>query len=190
MKGMVFRSFEDFVSDRFGDVIVDQVMSHPDLSTGGSYTSIGDYPHTDFLTLAVDVAVKTKTPLKKLVRDFGEALFHILGGAHSDLIANFDSAIDLLSVIESVIHRDVRKIYSNTELPRFDVVEKTGQSYLHLVYTSSRPFADLAEGLINGCLDHYGVKEISSIDRYDVKPDGTHTEFKIQIDAQNGHKAN
>ena len=36
MKGMVFRSFEGFVSDRFGDVIVDQVMSHPDLSTGVS----------------------------------------------------------------------------------------------------------------------------------------------------------
>lgn len=186
---MVFRSFEAFVSEKFGDDVVETLMSHPDLSTGGAYTSIGNYPHTDFLTLAGSLADETGVPLKSLVTDFGEALFHILAGAHQDMVKGYKSALDLLSVIESVIHRDVRKLYSDTELPRFDIIEKRNQDFLHMAYSSARPFADLAEGLIWGCLDHYDVKEISLLERHDVATDGTHTEFKILIKRQDGSNA-
>jgi len=182
MKGIVFRSFEGFIADIHGEEVADAIMAQPALSTGGAYTTVGNYPHGEFIALAVSASEHTSTPLKQLVRSFGEALFHILGNAHSDMVAAHVTPIALLSVIETVIHRDVRKIYSNTELPRFDVLEREGDRYLHLEYSSARPFADLAEGLILGCLEHYGVKEISSIERYDLKPDGTHSTFKITVD--------
>ena len=185
MKGIVFRSFETFVAERFGEDIIEDAMEQPELSTGGAFTNVGNYPPSDFLTMVVFVAEQTKTPVPVLVTDFGEALFHILAGAHTDMVKGYDNAIALLSVIENVIHRDVRKIYTNAELPRFDILDRKGDSYLHMDYSSARPFADLAEGLIKGCLDHYGVKEISSIMREDIQPDGTHSRFEVKID-QNG----
>ena len=185
MKGVVFRSFESFVAKRFGDEITEDAMALPSLSTGGAFTNVGDYPPSDFLTLAISVAEQTKTPITELVTDFGEALFHILASAHADMVKAYDNAIALLSVIENVIHRDVRKLYTNAQLPRFDILDRQGDNYLHMDYSSARPFADLAEGLIKGCLDHFDVKEISSIIREDIKTDGTHSRFKVSIN-QNG----
>jgi len=181
MKGVVFRSFETFVINRFGEDVIEDAMALPTLSTGGAYTAVGDYPPSDFLTLAVSVAEQTKTPIPTLVTHFGETLFHILAGTHSDMVKGYDTAIDLLSVIENVIHRDVRKLYTNAQLPRFDILDRSGNNYLHMEYSSARPFADLAEGLIIGCLDHYGVKEISSIVRDNIKADGTHSRFKVSV---------
>lgn len=182
MKGIIFRSFETFVSERFGEDMVDDAWEQPSLSTEGAFTSIGNYPNFDFLTLVTYVCEKTQTPVNALVRDFGEVLFGILGVAHSEMVAEYKTPIAMLSVIETVIHRDVRKIYTNTELPRFDVLERRGEEFLHLEYSSARPFADLAEGLILGCLAHYDVKHLSYIEREDVKTDGTHSRFKISIE--------
>lgn len=181
MKGVVFRSFEAFVIERFGEKVADAAMELPDLSSAGAYTAVGDYPHSDFLTLAVSVANQTNTPINVLVTDFGEALFNVLATAHAEMTASYTSAIGLLNVIESVIHRDVRKIYSNAELPQFDILARRGNEYIHMEYSSSRPFADLAEGLVKGCLAHYGEESRSSIEREDITPDGTRTRFKISI---------
>ncbi|MEL6686512.1 MAG: heme NO-binding domain-containing protein [Pseudomonadota bacterium] len=184
MKGMVFRSFQGFVEREFSELLVDEMLSLENLESQGAYTSVGYYPHSEFLTLAVHVSEATETPISELVQSFGEALFKDLAQAHADMIADYDTAIQLLADIETVIHVDVRKLYSNSELPRFDVKEREGDRHIVLEYSSSRPFADLAEGLIYGCLDHYGLKETSSIMRQDVKSDGTHSVFDVQ--AHNG----
>lgn len=181
MKGVVFKSFEAFIEERWSDNLSDQALSVDGLSTAGAYTTVGDYPHSDIITMAAFVAQKAGIPVSELVRDFGEYLFHVLAGAHADLVASFSSCIDLLSSIESVIHRDVRKLYSNAQLPRFDVENRDGDHSLRLVYRSARPFADLAEGLIAGAFDHYGVKGKSSLVRYDVSSDGTHAIFEIVV---------
>lgn len=180
MKGIVFRAFESFVEARFPNGLADDMLTLETLESGGAYTTVGYYPHTEFLAIAIHVAETTKTPINQLVKDFGQALFYDLAGAHPDMIKTYNSPIGLLAVIESVIHRDVRKLYTSTELPRFDVTERDGDRGLTMKYSSSRPFADLAEGLIWGCLDFYRVKEISSVIRHDVASDGTHSVFKVE----------
>lgn len=181
MKGVVFKSFETFVEERWSDDLSDQTLSVDGLSTGGAYTTVGDYPHSDIISMAVFVSEKTGTDVNVLVRDFGEYLFTVLAGAHADIVEGFSSCVDLLAGIESVIHRDVRKLYSNAELPRFDVENRDGDRAVKLVYRSARPFADLAEGLIIGAFDHYGVKAKSSLIRYDISTDGTHAAFEITV---------
>jgi hypothetical protein len=49
----------------------------------------------------------------------------------------------------------VRKLYPDAELPRFDA-SRPGKDEMQLVYRSSRHFEDLAEGLIEGCISHFG----------------------------------
>lgn len=180
MKGMVFRAFEGFVETRWPNGLADDMLSLDTLGSGGAYTTVGYYPHTEFLAMVIHVAETTQTPINQLVKDFGQALFYDLAGAHPEMVKTYDNPIDLLSVIESVIHRDVRKLYTSTELPRFDITEREGNRRITMEYSSGRPFADLAEGLIWGCLDFYRVKEISSVMRHDVAADGTHSVFKVE----------
>lgn len=186
MKGVVFKSFENYVETTWSDVVLDDALNVETLSTGGAYTSVGDYPPSDFVAMAVKVAQVTDTPIETLIKDFGQDLFSVLAGAHADIIAGFTSCVDMLAGIESVIHRDVRKIYTNAQLPQFDVEARDGDRYLKLVYRSTRPFADLAEGLIRGGFLHYGVNAVASLARYDVKPDGTHSVFEVTIGGANG----
>ncbi|MEM9054372.1 MAG: heme NO-binding domain-containing protein [Pseudomonadota bacterium] len=185
MKGAVFKAFEAFIEERWSEDLIDSTLNLEGLSTGGAYTSVGNYPHSDMLTMAVHVADQTGTPVNTLVREFGEYLFHILASAHAEMVAGFSSCVDMLSGIESVIHRDVRKLYSNTELPQFDVEDRDGDRSVKLVYKSTRPFADLAEGLILGAFEHYGVKANSALSRYDHAPDGTHAAFTIMVNNDN-----
>lgn len=177
---MVFRAFESFVEARFPNGLADDMLSLDTLTSGGAYTTVGYYPHSEFLAMVIHVAETTRTPIDQLVNNFGQALFYDLAGAHAEMIKTYDTPISLLSVIESVIHRDVRKLYNNTELPRFDITEREGDESITMEYSSSRPFADLAEGLIWGCLDYYRVKELSSVIRHDVAHDGTHSVFKVE----------
>lgn len=182
MKGMVFRAFTSFIEQRFSDELADNVLDLPELSTGGAYTTVGNYPYTDMLSMAVFVSEKTGFPVSELVNAFGEHLFHVLAAGHKDMVDAHTSAPEFLSVIETVIHRDVRKLYDNTELPSFDVEAYDSHKSVTLLYASSRPFADLAEGLITGCLDYFDVKDCASIERLDLNPDGTRTRFKVNVE--------
>lgn len=181
MKGIVFRSFESFVEANWSMDISDGMLSLPELRSGGAFTTVGYYPHTEFLTMAIYVAETTETPINLLVKRFGTALFHDLASLHPEMVKSYASPIDLLAVIESVIHVDVRKLYTGSELPRFDVLSRDANISIKLDYSSKRPFADLAEGLMWGCLDHYGVKETSSVVRDDVDADGTHSVFTVEV---------
>ncbi len=184
LKGVIFRSFEDFIFEKFGDEMVDSIMSQPALSTGGAFTTIGNYPNSDFLILAVAVSENTQMPLATLMIEFGETLFNILLQSHIRPVSNHKSAIDSLCALENLIQRDAQELYPYSELPLFDIQERRGNDFLHIIYVSSRPFPDLIKGLILGCLDHYNVKEIASVERYDVEQSETHIEFKIVIKPQ------
>jgi hypothetical protein len=49
---------------------------------------------------------------------------------------------------------------------------------LDLTYSSPRPFADLAQGLIEACLEHFGGGY--SLLRKDITPDGCSARFLIR----------
>jgi len=50
---------------------------------------------------------------------------------------------------------EVRKLYPDAELPHFATRHRDDQKMI-LEYTSSRRMSDLAHGLIEGCLNHFG----------------------------------
>lgn len=49
---------------------------------------------------------------------------------------------------------------------------------MDLTYSSPRPFADLAQGLIEACLEHFGGGY--SLLRKDITPDGCSARFLIR----------
>lgn len=84
-------------------------------------------------------------------------------------------AFSFLSGIEDIIHAEVLKLYPDAELPRF-IVEHHDAQRLVLLYQSPRHFEDLAEGLMHGCVAHFG--ESIRIER-EVPASGTAQRFTL-----------
>ncbi len=180
MRGMIFRSFQEYAAERYGERLVDDLLAMDALTvSGGAYTSVGTYPHSEFVAMAQEASARTGEPMDGMVKDFGRVLFARLASSHQAMMAGFHGCFDFLANLESVVHRDVRKLYDTDEVPYFQVVDRDGDVELVLRYSSSRPFADLAEGLLLGALVHYGLEERVMVARRNLTDDNTQAEFKL-----------
>ena len=155
MKGIVFSEFIEMVEDRFSPEIADRIIEAANLPSGGAYTAVGTYDHEEMLALVTELAHETGVPAADLVREYGRHLFHRFHKLYPGFFEGVPTVFDFLNSIENHVHLEVRKLYNDAELPRFNTPESS-QDHLVMIYESKRPFAALAEGLIRGCIEHYG----------------------------------
>jgi hypothetical protein len=155
MKGIIFTEFVDMVEARFSPQVLDRILQAAHLPSGGAYTSVGTYDHAEMWSLVVELSKVSEVPMPDLLKGFGEYLMSRFTAGHAHFFKTHRSTFDFLETLDAVIHKEVRKLYPDAELPRFQVAERTPQR-LVLLYQSARHFADLAEGLIRGCAKHYG----------------------------------
>ena len=156
MKGIVFTEFIEMVETRFSPDIADRMLDETELPSGGAYTAVGTYAHEEMVALVGTLARLVAVPGGELVKAFGEHLFARFAQHYPVFFTpDIDNAFDFLVRIEDVIHVEVRKLYPDAELPRFEV-EARDDTCLQLRYESNRHLGDLAEGLIRGCIRHYG----------------------------------
>ncbi len=154
MKGVVFREFVDLVEERYGEEVVDRLLSHPGLSTGGAYTAVGTYDHTELLTMIELLSQEIGVEPHQLTIELGKQLFGRLYKSYPQFVDPHDKAFDFLKTIDSVVHTEVKKLYSDAEVPEYHC-EQLDDRVLVMDYRSSRPFADLAEGMLLGCIAHF-----------------------------------
>ena len=178
MKGIVFREFLDLVESQFSPATADAIISASDLSTDGAYTTVGTYPHQEMVQLVSHLSTHTGKTVPELLRHFGRHLFFRLATHHPRFLETHTSVFQLLRALDNHIHVEVRKLYSDAELPTF-AHEESDDGKFRLTYTSTRRMADFALGLIEGCIDHF--KEPMSIERVDLPDDerGAHTRFTL-----------
>jgi hypothetical protein len=155
MKGIVFTEFLDMVEERYSPEVADQILLAAKLPSGGAYTAVGTYDHGEIWSLVCELSKVIDVPVPELFRAYGEHLFVQLANTYPHCLQGARSAFDVLQGLDSVIHREVRKLYPDASLPRFEVTERTSRQMV-LIYESARHFADLAEGLIRGCGRHFG----------------------------------
>lgn len=154
MKGIVFTEFVEMVESRWSPAMADHIIQAARLPSGGSYTAVGTYDHGEMWSLLVELSKANGTPVPELLRAFGEYLAGRFVAAFPALFEAPRSSFEFLEGLDRIIHREVRKLYPDAELPRFTVLERT-EHRMVLMYESARHFADLAEGLIHGCALHY-----------------------------------
>jgi hypothetical protein len=154
MKGMMFTELGEWVERRWSADVLDDIIDACDLPSGGAYTAVGTYDHTEMVALVTALSEQVGTPVPDLVHAFGRDLFGVLATAHPAVLTDADSSFGLLARLEDHIHPEVRKLYPEAEVPRFDA--RPDGDVLVLDYHSSRPFADLAAGLIEGCAAWFG----------------------------------
>lgn len=177
MKGLVFTEFLEMVESKWGLATVDRVIQGAALPNNGAYTSVGTYPHGEMIRLVIALEKESGIPFPVLLKSFGEALFGGLSKNYPHLIEGVDDCLSLLHHIEDIIHVEVKKLYPESNPPMFEG-ERLDKDTLKLRYTSHRSMADVAEGLIIGCSNHFGDQ--LSIDRLEANEEGTEVIFLIK----------
>ena len=169
MKGIVFTEFLEMVEEFHGDELADRIIDASDLESGGSYTSVGTYDADELVTLVLKLSEETGTQVPELLKTFGEHLFGRFVEMFPRFFDDVKDAMQFIMSVEDHIHLEVRKLYPDAELPRFEY-EETGPGTIQMIYRSPRRFDDFAEGLIQGCLKHFGH---GVIEGREVLKDGT-----------------
>ena len=170
MKGIVFTEFAEMVEEQFGPDTLELMIAGADLPNGVAYTAVGSYDHGEIIRMVGQLSALTGVEGRQLVRVFGEHLFQRLAAAHPQLCAE-TSTFALLASVGPHIHMEVRKLYPEAELPIIDC-RLLEPARMELMYRSTRPFGDLAEGLIHGCIRHFG--ESIDVAREDLSASSGH----------------
>ncbi len=157
VKGVVFTAFLEMVESQFTANMVDDIIDDCHSPSGGAYTAVGTYPHEEMVDLVVALSKRSGISIPDLLRAYGQHLFTHFFSTHPSFFVNVHDALSFLAGIEVIIHAEVLKLYPDAQLPRFET-EHHSQDQLVLLYDSSRHFEDLAEGLITGCIAHFGEK--------------------------------
>lgn len=155
MKGVVFTEFLDMVEQRFSADMADDIIDDAQLPSGGAYTAVGTYPHEEMVAMVVALSRRSGIAVPDLIRSFGQHLFGRFVQAYPVFFDGVNDTFGFLAGIEDIIHAEVLKLYPDAQLPRF-VVEQHDARQLVLLYQSPRHFEDLAEGLMLGCVSHFG----------------------------------
>ena len=155
MKGIVFTEFIEMMDLKFGPDMTEAVIEEADLPSGGSYTSVGTYPHSEIVSLVMTLAKATDIEVSDLIRSFGTHLLGRFKDLFPEFFADIVNVTVFLSRVDGYIHTEVQKLYPDADLPELETsLQENGD--LELLYKSDRMMGDLAEGLIEGALDHFG----------------------------------
>ncbi len=154
MKGIVFTEFVEMVESVFSPDTMDRVFDRVSLPSGGAYTSVGTYDHSEIVQLAVALSEETNTPVTDLVKAYGEHLFARFTQLYPDYFEGQNDTFAFLHHVENYIHTEVIKLYPDAEIPRFHF-QTSSDSELVFDYLSTRHLGDVAEGLLRGCVSHF-----------------------------------
>lgn len=177
MKGIVFTEFLELVEEKFGMEYVDDIISKSDLESEGIYTAIGTYKFSEMVQLLTHLSEKTQLSINDLLYTYGLHFFSVLQKSYTGIVEQYKTPLDLLNAIESHIHVEVRKIYPDAELPKFDVRQKEDTN-MTMIYSSSRGMYSFAKGLMESTFKHYNQE--ASIKITKLNDAGTEVKFEIQ----------
>ena len=161
--------------------LVDSLIDNTRPASGGAYTSVGNYPRQELEAMVVELSRQSGQSVPELLKAFGSYLFGRLMRWHPAIAGSVSDPLALMASIEQHIHVEVRKLYPDAELPTFLVISHT-QNRLEMDYASASHMEDLAEGLMQGCLDYF--KRAGTI-RRKSQPDGKER-FIIELEAVAG----
>jgi hypothetical protein len=154
MKGVVFVELVRMAESGFGEDTVDAVLDGCPLSTGGAFTSVGNYPCSDLITIVEALGKRGGVDPNELQRQFGHWMLAHFVETYPHFFEGKRSAFEMLEAIDQEVHVEVRKLYPDAELPRFET-ERLGPDRVRMVYSSPRPLGAFCRGLIEACLEHY-----------------------------------
>ena len=121
MKGTVFTCLADMIEEEQGLLLWQKILDTCPLTNQGGYCSGSIYPDEELVCLITQLQRHLDLPIDILLRHFGEYLFPRLIEHRKHLIREYPNAKEFLLAVETVIHRDIEKLYPGTTFPVFKV---------------------------------------------------------------------
>lgn len=168
MKGIVFTELLDMAEQAVGEDAMDDILDGLELESGGAYTAVGNYPCSELMQIVSAVSDHSGIPGDALQRKFGAWMHKRFLHSYPQFFEDKATALHMLGAIETEVHVEVRKLYPDAELPRFQT-EWLGQDRLRLRYASERPLVAFCHGLVEACTEHFGAKADISFEQVSVK---------------------
>ena len=153
MKGVVFNLLEQVVVQKYGETVWDGLLDSAGLS--GAYTSLGSYPDEEIEKLVAAASAALSVPPDQVLRWFGREAMPLLAGHYPAFFSPHKTARSFVMSVNSIIHPEVRKLYTGAGCPHFHF-DETPDGALLMGYNSARKLCALAHGFIEGAGDHYG----------------------------------
>lgn len=178
MKGVVFVELVKMAESAFGEDTVDEVLDKADLDNGGAFTAVGNYPCSELVKIVVAFSEHSGLSPETLQLKFGHWMMAFFIEHYPEFFKEKDSAFALLESVDQEIHVEVRKLYPDAELPRFDT-ERLADDKLAMIYSSPRPLEAFCQGLIEACLIHFDEK--GDISRTPHASEANTTNFEITV---------
>lgn len=154
MKGIVFTEFLTLVEEQWSADMVDDIIDACDLPSGGAYTTVGTYDHTEIVNLVMELSERSNIPVDQLLQIYGKHLFGRLATLYPSFIDRSLPLLEFLEGVEHYIHVEVKKLYPDAELPSFETT-RLEPHRLEMIYRSSRHLDDVCLGLMEGSLEFF-----------------------------------
>lgn len=158
MKGVIFTELLGFIEHKAGAEFAEDVLEAADLPNHGAFTNIGTYPAAHALRLVEIASEKSGIPASDLSIEYGEWLFDRFTVLYPEIMAKYGTAETMLDHVGSHIHQEVIVLYPDAKPPTVSSTHTNGKMVIE--YSSHRPMAHIAFGLVRGCMNHYGDDRI------------------------------
>lgn len=154
MKGIVFTELVEFVEDQFGYTIADDMLEASMLDHKGAYTQGGNYPYEELVAILTRLSEKVDLSVDTLIEVYARHLFSRIVMLYPKITDGFKSVLEFISVVDTFIHPEVKKLYPEAELPTFHLISLEAKR-LVIDYHSSKPLFPMAVGLMLGASDYF-----------------------------------
>jgi len=158
MNGLLFTEFMEMVETTWSFDMVDTLIDRSQVSSGGIYTAVGSYPQEEMVALVKTLAEETETPIDQIERTFGKYLFRRFALEYPQYFTGIRDCFQFLARLDEIAHAIVRKHFPDSDPPTIIVEQSPGR--LSLTGFSETPFSHLAQGMIEGCIAHFGGGEV------------------------------
>lgn len=168
MKGVILSELVHYVELAFSPAVADAMIMKSKVASEGAYTSVGNYPHVEALALIGTLSEMTGQPVPALAEAYGYWLSTRFVELYPDMFAGYTDVRTFLNDVDTKMHREVKKLYEDANTPAV-IAEIDGEA-LNIAYSSHRPFADVAFGLIRGYITYFDEAMVVERDASDPGP--------------------
>ncbi len=167
MKGIIFNLLEEVVTGAHGEHAWADMIEVSGVS--GVYTSLGSYPDAEVLALVDTAATLLGQSHADVLRGFGRSAMPLLAARYAHMFTPHRDARSFVGSVNTIIHPEVRKLYSGAACPHFHVTDHEDGALI-IGYQSPRHLCALAEGFVLGASDQFG--ESVTVDHLTCMMDG------------------
>ena len=157
VKGILFTEFLELIETQFGADMLDSVLDEVNPASGGIYTTMSSYDHSELVDILRVLSKHSNVPLANLNKTFGMYYVPEFTASYTDLFDRHSSSFALLENIEWLIHSEARRLYPSAVPPKIDC-NRLSPTSMELVHEGPKCLGDVAEGVIHGCAFYYGEK--------------------------------